>query len=387
MIFRPPTLTSADHAVLALLDRQRQRLRAFTDHAPRRWMGSLRRTTMARAIQGSNSIEGYHATLDQAVEAVEGGPTLDERSETWLAITGYRNALTYILQAAQDPFFEFSRQFLKSLHFMMLGHDMSKSPGRWRPGPVSVIREPGGEEVYVAPEAGLVDDLIRDLVATLRQPGAEPLQVRAAMAHLNLTMIHPFRDGNGRMARALQTLVLAQDGLLHPVFASIEEWLGRNTDAYYAILAETGQGRWNPDRDTLPWVRFCLRAHHQQAETLIRRNEEYEALYRALEILVAGRRGIPDRALLPLFDAALGLRLTNQRYRSDAEVSELAASRDLKRLVDAGLIEAHGEKRGRFYRAAAPLRALRRDPKSRPPLADPYRLVVEAASGPRLPGL
>lgn len=387
MIFRPPPLTEADHAVVALLDGQRQRLRAFTDHAPRRWLGSLRRTTFARAIQGSNSIEGYHATLDQAVEAVEGEPTLDERTETWLAITGYRNALTYILQAAQDPFFEFSRQFLKSLHFMMLGHDMAKSPGRWRPGPVSVIREPGGDEVHVAPDAAMVDDLIRDLVATLREPGGEPLQVRAAMAHLNLTMIHPFRDGNGRMARALQTLVLAQDGLLHPVFASIEEWLGRNTDAYYAILAETGQGRWNPQRDTLPWVRFCLRAHHQQAETLIRRNEEYEALYRAVESRVAGLRGIPDRALLPLFDAALGLRLTNQRYRKDAEVSELSASRDLKRLVDAGLIEAHGEKRGRYYRAAESLRGLRRGRQDRATLADPYALVAASAAGPRLPGL
>jgi Fic family protein len=386
MIYRLPRLTEADHAVIALLDRQRQRLRAFTDHAPRRWLGSLRRTTFARAIQGSNSIEGYHATLDQAVEAVEGEPTLDERTETWLAITGYRNALTYILQAAQDPFFEFSRQFLKSLHFMMLGHDMAKSPGRWRPGPVSVIREPGGEEVYIAPDAALVDDLVGELVATLRAPGEAPLQVRAAMAHLNLTMIHPFRDGNGRMARALQTLVLAQDGLLHPVFASIEEWLGRNTDAYYGILAETGQGRWNPGRDALPWIRFCLRAHHQQAETLIRRNEEYETLYRALETLVAKHRGTPDRALLPLFDAALGLRLTNQRYRSDAEVSELVASRDLKRLVDAGLLEPHGEKRGRSYRAAEPLRALRRDRPARSALADPYTLVA-AAAGPRLPGL
>jgi Fic family protein len=49
------------------------------------------------------------------------------------------------------------------------------------------------------------------------------------MAHLNLVMIHPFRDGNGRMARCLQSVVLAREGVLSPVFMSVEEYLGRNT--------------------------------------------------------------------------------------------------------------------------------------------------------------
>ena len=53
------------------------------------------------------------------------------------------------------------------------------------------------------------------------------------MAHLNLVMIHPFEDGNGRMSRALQSLVLARDHIVAPEFASIEEYLGRNTPAYY----------------------------------------------------------------------------------------------------------------------------------------------------------
>ena len=60
------------------------------------------------------------------------------------------------------------------------------------------------------------------------------------MAHLNLVMIHPFRDGNGRMARALQTMVLAQDQVVEPTFSSIEEWLGNNTQEYYDVLAATG---------------------------------------------------------------------------------------------------------------------------------------------------
>src|ERR1700674_1839597 len=126
MIYAVPDLDENDLAVLDRIDRQREQLKVYTQSAPKRWFGSLRRTTMARAIQGSNSIEGYVASLDDAVAAVEDDPpATDERTETWLAIRGYRNALTYICQAAQDPTFEFSKQFLKSLHFMMLGHDMS----------------------------------------------------------------------------------------------------------------------------------------------------------------------------------------------------------------------------------------------------------------------
>jgi len=58
------------------------------------------------------------------------------------------------------------------------------------------------------------------------------------MAYLNLTLIHPFSDGDGRMERCLQSYVLASAGVLSPVFTSVEEYLGRNTDRYYAVLTE-----------------------------------------------------------------------------------------------------------------------------------------------------
>jgi Fic family protein len=377
MIYAVPTLDEPDLAVLDLIESQRERLKIYTQSAPQRWFGSLRRTTMARAIQGSNSIEGYSASLDEAIAAVEDDPsTLDERTETWLAIRGYRNALTYICQAAQDPTFEFSKQFLKSLHFMMLGHDMSKYPGQWRPGSIFVINQDTHETVYEGQDVELVDGLIQELVLYLKSIAKEPSIIKAAMVHLNLTMIHPFKDGNGRMARALQTLVIALDGMLHPVFSSIEEWLGRsvNTEEYYKVLAVTGQGKWNPQHDAQEWIRFNLKAHYQQAATLIRRNEEYSRIFEGVMELIGNHR-LDERSALPLFDAALGLRLTNSRYRGDAQVSELVASRDLKKLCDLGLLTPIGERRGRFYRAAEPLTQIRQASRSPRRVDDPYELA------------
>ena len=75
MIFQTPSLRSDEEEVLALLTEQREQLRDRVAE-PRRWTGTLRRMAFARAVQGSNSIEGYNASLDDVVAAVEGEPTL-----------------------------------------------------------------------------------------------------------------------------------------------------------------------------------------------------------------------------------------------------------------------------------------------------------------------
>ena len=220
---------------------------------------------MARAIQGSNSIEGYDAPLDDAAAVDLGEEPLDADEETRLALKGYRDAMTYVLQLAGDPAFEYSEQLLKSLHFMMASYDLQNRPGLWRAGSIYVRKEETGEVVYEGADIDDVPQLIRELVGRLNDETDPPPMVRAGMAHLNLVMIHPFRDGNGRMARCLQTLVLAREGILSPVFCSIEEYLGRDTQTYYDVLAEVGAGSWHPERNATPWIRFILTAHLRQA--------------------------------------------------------------------------------------------------------------------------
>lgn len=362
----------ADHIqVVAGIDALRQRLNYHLQQQPRRWTGLLRRSTFARAIQGSNSIEGYHVTLDDAIAAVEGEEPLDADREAWSAVQGYRAALSYILQLAADPYFTHNEGTLRSLHYMMLSHDLGKRPGLWRPGAVYVKREPTGDIVYEGPPAEQVPALVAALMTALNAPTPLPAMVRAALGHLNLVMIHPFADGNGRMARALQTLVLAREGVLDPTFSSIEEYLGQHTQEYYAVLAEVGQGAWRPDRDPLPWIRFSLTAHYRQTETLLRRTNELEQLWNLLEVEIR-RRGLNERLLLALSDAAMGYRVRNATYRSAAAVTEQVASRDLGTLVEQGLLEARGEKRGRHYVASGWLAQARASVRTAATLTDPF---------------
>src|SRR5947199_4598904 len=88
-------------------------------YEPRRWYGSLRRLSFARAIQGSNSIEGFDAALDDAAAVALGEEPLNADHETRLALKGYRDAMTYVLQLSAETDFAYSGQLLKSLPFMM----------------------------------------------------------------------------------------------------------------------------------------------------------------------------------------------------------------------------------------------------------------------------
>ncbi len=383
-LFQPPDLGLDDLAVIEEIGQIRARL-ASVLRAPKRWEGGLRRTSRARAIQGSNSIEGYTVSDQDAAAAVEDEPPLTADERTWAEIVGYRRVLTYVLSVASEPGFTIDESMIRSMHFMLLEHELAKSPGRYRTGPIYVHDDQLDRNVYEGPEPERVPALVRRFVQGLGDASSDAL-VRAAMAHLNLVMIHPFCDGNGRMARALQTMVLAQDQVLEPTFSSIEEWLGHNTDDYYAVLAATGGGAWHPERDTRLWVQFNLRAHHMQAQTLQRRFDEAEQLWTLLDSLVS-RHGLPDRSADALFDALLGMRVTRPSYVKRTEVEVRTASRDLTRMTELGLLAAHGQTRARFYTAGPPLveemRALRR---RRQPLVDPYpslQAEISAAAGER----
>lgn len=373
MIYKFPKIGTQEKEVIERIEGVRQKLR-HNLATPRRWTGLLRRNTLARAIRGSNSIEGYNVTAEDAIAAAEGEEPLDADREAWLAVTGYRTALTFVLQLAKDKNFTYNEGFIRSMHFMMLQHDLSKNPGNWRHGTIYVREEASGEVVYEGPDIEFVPGLIEELIESLNGVDDCPhVLIRGAMAHLNLVMIHPFSDGNGRMARCLQTLVLAREGILESEFSSIEEYLGRNTLAYYDVLAKTGEGSWNPRNSTKGWIQFNLTAHYRQAMTLLNRMKAIDLLWQEMEKIVQ-QLGLPERLLFAVCDAAVGHRVRSSSYRNLAELNNIIASRDLKNAVDAGLLIPIGERRGRVYIGSNQIKAtfdgLRREHIR--PIADPF---------------
>src|SRR5262245_63658509 len=116
MIFTTPPSGVDDAAVLREIHEMRREL-AVVLRVPRRWKGGLRRTMLARAIRGSNSIEGYVVSEDDAAAAIDDEEPLSADEPTFAEIRGYRRALGYVLQMASDPHFSIDISAIRSMHY------------------------------------------------------------------------------------------------------------------------------------------------------------------------------------------------------------------------------------------------------------------------------
>jgi Fic family protein len=354
MIFATPAIGKDLHGRLAELDRLREELGGDAEKmAP--WMGALRRAVRASSIESSTSIEGYSVEPAEAIALTSGTATGDGEDENQLAVACYARAMDHVGAMARDPSFHWSERVILDLHFDASHFQRDKSPGLWRTGPISVTGPNGGID-YRGPDGEEVPALMSEVAAWLEgAEGVHPV-VLAAMAHLNITSVHPFRDGNERVARIVQSLVLAREGLLSPEFSSIEEYLADNTPAYYAALRDTQGGSYQPDRDASGWVRFCVGAHIAQASRRLDQIHEAAARWERLEREV-GARDWPDRFTIALERSLLG-GLDRAGYGAEAGVSPATVTADLRRLHDSGLVEQRGRGPGTRYWASDELRKL-----------------------------
>jgi Fic family protein len=354
MIYRTPALTEGlARDVAALEDLRRQ----LGDNLvqPRRWMGSLRRQIRGSTVASSTSIEGFSVTPAEAAALVSGDASPEETDENRQAVACYGRAMDHVGAMAADPGFRWLDRVILDLHFDACWFQRDKDPGLWRTGPIGVTAADGSLE-FEGPNADEVPGLMAEIVEWLGSGDteADPF-VRAAMAHLHVTSVHPFRDGNGRIARIVQSLVLARAGMQSPEFFSIEDHLAANTPAYYAALREVQGGRYQPQRDATSWVAFCIGAHLEQARRRLEQIRVAVARWTHLEGLVDGR-GWPERFVIALEQAMAG-RTDRSSYASEADVAAVTASGDLRRMLDGGLLIQKGRGRNIRYAASEQLRA------------------------------
>jgi Fic family protein len=352
MIYRTPKPARTTEKKLGELDELRARLGTETANTSP-WLGTLRRQAKASAVESSVSIEGYVVPEGDAASIVESS-TLDESDESRQAVACYARAMDHVGVMALDPVFEWNDRVILDLHFDACYFQRDRSPGHWRTGPIGVTG-PRGTVAYEAPAADDVVPLMTEVVDWLRSGDVRAhVVVRAAMAHLHVVSVHPFRDGNGRIARIVQSLVLALDGMLAPELGSIEEYLGAHTSDYYAALQRVQGGRYRPSRDASDWVRFCIDAHLEQARARLEQIEAAGARWTFLERL-ADERGWPDRLVIALEQCLTG-GTDRSSYVLEADVSPATASGDFRRLVDAGLVRQTGRGRSVRYEASEALR-------------------------------
>ncbi len=335
------------------LDELHDRLRSEAS-IPHRWSGMLRRQAEIDSVTSSTSIEGY--TVDGGAAMALVGGTRTPADAPQHAVAGYGRAMDHIMVMSDDPEFTWSTRVILDLHFDACSFQRLASPGRWRDGPVYVTA-PDGATAYTGPSADQVPDLMRHVTAWLEDGDLDQhVVVRAAMAHLHVVSVHPFRDGNGRVSRLVQSLVLARAGILAPSLGSIEPYLARNTAAYYEQLHLAHGSEYDPTRDARQWVEFCVHAHVEEASRRLRTYALAAHRWTALEQHVSAH-GWPDRLVIALEQALMG-GVDRSSYVAEAGISAPAATIDFRQLRSAGLLVPVGRGRMTSYVASDRLRAL-----------------------------
>jgi Fic family protein len=354
MIFQTPPINRSIARQLTELDELRARLGSQA-HIAGPWLGRLRREWRASSAESSIEIEGFHVPAEETL-AVASGNEPDSHDQDRMALSSYTRAMDHVGVMSDDLAFRWVERVVLDLHFDACYFQKDKDPGLYRRSGVEVTSPRGGPPAYVGPPHGEVTKLMGEVLEWLDRGDVEAhVAVHAAMAHLHLVSVHPFRDGNGRIARIVQSLVLAREGLLAPEFVSIEEYLGRNTDAYYATLEKVQGGSYQPGRDAAPWVGFCVQAHLDQAHRRLAQLAEAGKRWSFLEELVEQRKW-PDRLVIAL-EQSVFAGVDRASYAAEAEVSAPTASNDFRRLQDAGLIVRHGRGPTTRYVASETLRA------------------------------
>lgn len=311
----------------------------------------LRRDVSVARAAATTQIEG--ADLDEAAvkELVKRGSTKANLSEDEQAninaIRAYR-FVDYLSDLEEQPVDELvirqlNREFLEGIGKESTPGEM---PGTYRRGQNRV------GDVYLPPDQGDVPQLMRALALWLRTADDIHPVIHAGIAHLQLVAIHPFWDGNGRVARALATLVLQRSAFGFKKLLSVEKhlWLVRRD--YFAAIARSLGARYAGGYDATPWLEFwaeAIVAHTKQlADQLANWRQSMDESYARLAKLDLHRRQIDG-----LIFAMRGGSLTRADYIEITKVSPMTASRDLRDLAERGLLSAEGKTRDRVYRYVA----------------------------------
>jgi Fic family protein len=290
----------------------------------------------------SSRIEGTQATMEEVLEH-EAGQGYDAGKEADIQeILNYRTALT--LATGQIEERPITLGLIASLHQILMdsvcGQD--KEPGLFRKtqnwiGPAGCTQ---AQATFVPPNPLQLLDFLQEWERYLASNDFDPL-AQAAVVHAQFEILHPFKDGNGRIGRLLIPLFLFGKGRLASPMFYLSEYLEANRDEYYARLkAITAEGDWTG------WVAFFLRAISQQAQNNIERTRQIMALYEDMKKRVRETTHSQHSAALvdALFDRPI-FKVVD--FASRAGIPKPTAHVLVRQLEESGILKTIKEGAGR----------------------------------------
>jgi Fic family protein len=281
-------ITTEILALIARIDEFKGAWRALGTLAPER-LSALRRVATIESIGSSTRIEGSKLS-DREVERLLANLEIkrfDTRDEQEVA--GYAKVMEVVFSAWQD--IPFTENYIKQLHQILLQHSDKDHwhRGQYKTNTNSVAAfDEHGEQIGIVFQTAspfdtprLMTELIAWVDAQRESRLLHPLLIAAIFVVVFLE-IHPFQDGNGRISRALTTLLLLQAGYAYVPYSSLESVIELNKEAYYLALRQT-QGTIRADAPNWqPWLAFFLRSLAEQVRRLEKKVEREKLVLASL---------------------------------------------------------------------------------------------------------
>lgn len=279
----------------------------------------LRKQNQIKTIHSSLSIEGNTLTEEQITAIIENkrviGPEKDIK-EVLNALEVYKN-LKKLKYTSQND-------FVKAHQNLM--NDLVEYSGKYRTKGVGIVK--GSKIEHIAPPYNNVPFLMNDLFDYLKDK-TELTLIKSCVFHYEMEFIHPFIDGNGRMGRLWQTLILMEE---YPLFEFLpfETLISKNQDQYYKALSSSDK-----EGESTKFIAFMLNTIDQSLN----------------ELLEVGTKKLSDMERLEIFLENSAKEFSRKDYMKNyTEISSATASRDLKNGVDKGWLEKFGDKKTTYYR-------------------------------------
>ncbi len=307
-------------------------------------LASLRQVTTIESAGSSTRIEGAQLSDEEVARVLQGLRVDSFRARDEGEVRGYAEVLQTVFD--HHPDIPLTENYIKHLHRILLGHvekdDWHRGEYKKHENNVEA-QHPDGTKTVVFRTATPFDTprLMGDLVAAtnkaLASDALHPLIVIAGFI-VDFLAIHPFQDGNGRLSRALTALLMLRAGYEYVPYASVERIIEENKSAYYHALRVSQTAMQADPSRFADWLLFLLRVLQTQKRILAAKLEVERAIVHLKDVQVRVLEMIERQGRATSTDVARGLAIPSR-----------AARYHLGLLAERGLLDSHGERRGRYY--------------------------------------
>ncbi len=310
-------------------------------------LSNLQRVATIASIGSSTRIEGSQLSNAEVEALLKGLDQKSFQSRDEEEVGGYAETMNIVFDNFED--ISLKETYIQQLHSMLLKYSSKDQHHR-------------GKYKQLRNDVAAFDAQGRNLGVLIEtaSPFETPFHMRSlidwtndAFAHqrfhplltigtfvLHFLAIHPFQDGNGRLSRILTTWLLLQQGYAYVPFCSLESIIELNKEHYYLALRESQQSLKSAHPDISTWIVFFLQTLKKQKDLLSKNLNQYEA--QSLSAMPSGTFEI-----LELLEAQE--RITISDLEKGLNMNRNTAKTRLRRLLNEGLIQKHGEKKGVWY--------------------------------------